>query len=227
MIDEETVHHHMFRMISCFAYFLNLDVGRSYTFFSIAITAIGIMLSGTPLGDMYSRCLELHNRQLSNILENLNKLQRQGHNRSKSDEEKYVEDLFKWTYNFRLCATSENLAYDTYLAEFQNDENDIRFWSRSTWFMIHYLASLYPNVYDYRKEVAYKAFIVALKYILPCGQCRKHLNDNLAKIPMCKKDGSCRRALFEWSYSLHSTVDKMLGKQSLPEEEMKQYFSVS
>jgi len=218
-MKQPIVHAHLFRMISAFAYFLDLSVSRAPYYFRSCMEALNILLSGTQLG--FSKCFKDKVSELDSIINNLS-----NDVKDKKSEEQYIEDLFKWTYNLRFCVTGDNtISYDNYLKLFQNENNDIKFWSRPTWFIIHLLAKVCPDMKEERHFTAYKAFIVTLKYVIPCGRCRKHLSENLSKAPMSPIKKSCKNELFEWSYKLHIIVDKMLEKKSISFDDMDKYFN--
>ena len=60
----------------------------------------------------------------------------------------------------------------------------------------------------------YKRFIMNLKYILPCGKCRKNLSKNFKKVPLNNKALKNRQNFSRWMYELHEQINYMLGKKS-------------
>jgi hypothetical protein len=74
-----------------------------------------------------------------------------------------------------------------------------KFWGNATWATIHYLALT-------NNKIAYIKFIESLQYILPCKECRGHLQTNLRQFPINKQQ------LFYWSFTLHNHVNRQLNK---------------
>ena len=87
-------------------------------------------------------------------------------------------------------------------------------WGRSTWFLIHYLAS---NINDFpsdTQKTAYKAFIVCLQYLIPCSECRNHFTlyiseNNLDPFIHTKNN------LFYWTWKFHNEVNRRINKPEL------------
>ena len=94
------------------------------------------------------------------------------------------------------------------------------FWGPSVWKTIHSMAA----AYDPSNKSAYGMFVNSLPDLLPCQQCREHLKENLKKLPV-ELYLDNRHNLFFWSYVLHDTVNKSLGKTSPPYDQVKkEYF---
>lgn len=86
------------------------------------------------------------------------------------------------------------------------------FWGPSTWYTIHSAAISYKP----ENRVSFKQFIYSLPYLLPCDQCREHLDKNLQVIPLDNKSLEDNINLFIWSYFLHDLVNKQLNKPRSP-----------
>jgi hypothetical protein len=53
-----------------------------------------------------------------------------------------------------------------------------------------------------------------MKYVLPCGKCRKNLINNFKKLPLTMKDMENRETFSKYIYNLHELINKMLCKKS-------------
>jgi Erv1 / Alr family len=62
-------------------------------------------------------------------------------------------------------------------------------------------------------------FVNSLPGILPCPDCREHLQENLKQLPFDSKDP------FRWSVNLHNAVNKRLGKPSMSYKQAFDYWS--
>ena len=60
-------------------------------------------------------------------------------------------------------------------------------WGPSLWHSLHTISFNYPVKPTRNDKKNYKRFIMDLKYVLPCGKCRKNLPKNLKKVPLNNK----------------------------------------
>ena len=103
---------------------------------------------------------------------------------------------------------------------FKNDDynsNDgilTSIWGPPLWHFLHSMSFNYPNKPTKLQKKKYKEFIYNLKYILPCGECRKNLKKNLKSLPLKKKDLKNRYTFSLWVYNFHELINKMLKKKS-------------
>ena len=88
-------------------------------------------------------------------------------------------------------------------------------WGNSAWFFIHYI-SLRQDTSE--KIFHFKRFMYYLAFILPCDKCRNHLQSHMLDIPL-DSYSSNSKDLFEWTFILHNTVNKSLGKKMISFEE--------
>ena len=87
-------------------------------------------------------------------------------------------------------------------------------WGPHFWKVIHYIAMSYPenpSVYD--KEY-YKNFYKSIQYVLPCSNCKSHMQENLKSIPI-ENYLNNNKDLFKWTVDLHNNVNKVNGKQEI------------
>ena len=93
-------------------------------------------------------------------------------------------------------------------------------WGPRVWFVIHTMAASY----DPSNAKYFKAYMVCLTRLLPCPECKQHLESNLASLNIDNYLGS-RESLFKWTYLLHEAVNNQLGKPTPSYDEVfKQYF---
>lgn len=188
----------LWRMVHCMALFYDpLREPKAHRSFKCLLKSIGVLLPDDKFKERFNKALEKYLPELdSAAITN--------------------EILFKWTYTFHNAISPLN--YDSFLKVYFENEITLPFWSRATWKVIHYLAKNYPKKYDYEKAISYKAFIVCLQSLLPCGNCRNHLRKNLEDHPI---DGYfySNETLYRWSYLLHEEVNRQTKKRIHSHEE--------
>ncbi|KAM0677704.1 Flavin-linked sulfhydryl oxidase of the mitochondrial IMS [Binucleata daphniae] len=81
---------------------------------------------------------------------------------------------------------------------------------RSTWTLLHTLASVYPGIpsEEHKKDVL--RFIYLLSKLYPCGDCAQHFQKLLSNYP--PKIGNHDEFVM-WLCKAHNVVNKRLGKQ--------------
>jgi hypothetical protein len=87
-------------------------------------------------------------------------------------------------------------------------------WGPSMWHFLHTMSFNYPVEPTSIQKKKYMQFVFNLKYILPCGKCRKNFTCNLSKNPLTMSDMKNRETFSKFIYNLHEVVNKMLGKKS-------------
>lgn len=87
-------------------------------------------------------------------------------------------------------------------------------WGPYMWGAIHLICLGAPEKIDQASQVAYATFFNQLPFILPCATCARHLQDNLAKLPVEPHLGG-RESMFAWSVQLHNVVNSQLGKTQM------------
>lgn len=87
-------------------------------------------------------------------------------------------------------------------------------WGPSMWHYLHTMSFNYPvNPTDDDKH-NYMKFILHLKYVLPCGKCRKNLRKNLKRLPLTISHMQSRETFSKYIYDLHELINTMLDKKS-------------
>lgn len=98
-------------------------------------------------------------------------------------------------------------------------------WGPSMWHFLHTMSFNYPVVPTSIEKKKYMLFIFNLKYILPCGKCRKNFVCNLQKHPLTMSHMKNRETFSKYVYDIHEVVNKMLGKKSgLTYEDVKERY---
>jgi hypothetical protein len=87
-------------------------------------------------------------------------------------------------------------------------------WGPSMWHSLHTMSFNYPVHPSKQDKIHYLNFIHSLKWVLPCGKCRKNLRKNFQKMPLKMSDMESRLTFSKYIYRLHELINTMLGKQS-------------
>lgn len=100
-------------------------------------------------------------------------------------------------------------------------------WGPSMWHCLHTISFNYPvNPSDNDKK-NYREFILNLKYVLPCGKCRKNLTKNFKKLPLTVDRMNSRETFSRYVYELHELINGMLNKTSnLTYEDVKNRYEI-
>lgn len=87
-------------------------------------------------------------------------------------------------------------------------------WGPSMWHYLHTMSFNYPVNPTSDDKRHYRAFVLSLYKVLPCGKCRKNLRTNFQKLPLRISDMKSRLTFSKYIYQLHELINSMLGKQS-------------
>jgi hypothetical protein len=87
-------------------------------------------------------------------------------------------------------------------------------WGPGMWHYLHTMSFNYPVNPTPEDKEHYMKFILNLKYVLPCGKCRKNLRKNLKRLPLTMSHMQSRETFSKYVYHLHELINKMLGKTS-------------
>jgi len=87
-------------------------------------------------------------------------------------------------------------------------------WGPGTWHFLHTMSFNYPVNPTAEDKSHYRDFIYSLRYVLPCGKCRKNLRKNLKELPLLMKHMDSRDTFSKYIYQLHEKINRMLGKES-------------
>jgi hypothetical protein len=95
-----------------------------------------------------------------------------------------------------------------------NDGMLTTIWGPSMWHYLHTMSFNYPVHPTCNDKKHYYDFVSNLKYVLPCGKCRKNLCKNFKKLPFRYKHMNSRATFSKYIYDLHEVVNNMLHKKS-------------
>lgn len=137
------------------------------------------------------------------------------------------ELLFMWTYLLRayIDLTLYNkitISFSSLLDVYDLKRINKQIWGNALWFVIHHSAYNAPE-YDKIWTTSYKSFITCLMYVMPCAYCREHLGENLAQISIDQY--LFDNKAFEYSWTLHNTVNKFLKKPEISLSEARNIYS--
>ena len=87
-------------------------------------------------------------------------------------------------------------------------------WGPPLWHVLHAISFNYPAKPTCQDKKNYRHFICSLKFVLPCGYCRRNFRKNMKEVPLKPRNLADRRAFSRWMYRFHEHVNAMLGKTS-------------
>jgi hypothetical protein len=87
-------------------------------------------------------------------------------------------------------------------------------WGPATWHLLHCISFNYPEHPTVDQQRQYRAFILSLKHVIPCGKCRNNLTKNFAVLPLEEHHMASRATFSKYIYDLHEAVNRMLNKSS-------------
>jgi hypothetical protein len=87
-------------------------------------------------------------------------------------------------------------------------------WGPSMWHTLHTMSFNYPVEPTADDKRKYRNYVLSLKYVLPCGKCRKNIRKNFKKLPLTMKHMKNRATFSKYMYDLHEVVNTMLKKKS-------------
>lgn len=95
-----------------------------------------------------------------------------------------------------------------------NDGMLTTIWGPSQWHFLHTMSFNYPVNPTYKDKVNYRAYVLSLRNVLPCGKCRANLIVNFKKLPLKMSHMASRETFSKYVYDLHELINKMLHKTS-------------
>tara|TARA_B110000977_G_scaffold201646_1_gene297464 strand:+ start:9029 stop:9529 length:501 start_codon:yes stop_codon:yes gene_type:complete len=103
-----------------------------------------------------------------------------------------------------------------------NNENGMQtnVWGPPAWLFLHCIAANYtPD-----KARGYLIFFNSLKYVLPCGACRKNYTRILKEmLPLTKKVFKSRETFMLWLFMLHNQVQRDIYSNTLNVRDKPKY----
>lgn len=93
------------------------------------------------------------------------------------------------------------------------DGMNVNFWGKILWSFLHTVSfSIDPIETSEETREQLHAFLMSLKYILPCKACRDNYAKNLEMVDYNRDCLLNRKTFSMFVYRLHNCVNKMLGK---------------
>ena len=107
-------------------------------------------------------------------------------------------------------------SFSTYSKEDYNSNDGMltAVWGPGIWHYLHTMSFNYPINPTNSDKTHYRNFVLELKYVLPCGKCRKNLVKNFGRMPLHMSHMKSRETFSKYIYELHELVNRMLGKES-------------
>ena len=91
--------------------------------------------------------------------------------------------------------------------------NEPYVWGPGMWHALHVMAVNYPASPDEDRKNHCKNFLEALPYMLPCGECGRHLKDTMTATPgISATSCASRETLNSFMVNMHNHVNKKLGR---------------
>uniref|UniRef100_A0A6C0D3C5 thiol oxidase n=1 Tax=viral metagenome TaxID=1070528 RepID=A0A6C0D3C5_9ZZZZ len=111
-------------------------------------------------------------------------------------------------------------------ADYQSNDGMLTtVWGPGMWHYLHTMSFNYPVKPTCQDKTRYSDFIYSLRYVLPCGKCRKNLCKNLKRLPLKISNMESRATFSKYVYDLHELINTMLGKKSgLSYEEVRERY---
>lgn len=139
------------------------------------------------------------------------------------------DSLFAWTFllhsYWNIVSGQPIVTYNTLKTVYDPSNITKEFWGNAIWFILHYSAYYSPSVLPQQWAISYKAFLSCLRFVLPCPSCRKHLRENLLKLPVDNYLYTSD-SVFEYSVTLHNIVNRFLNKPVLSLSEAQKIYGV-
>jgi hypothetical protein len=97
-------------------------------------------------------------------------------------------------------------------------------WGPHGWTFMHYVALGYPDQPTEDDKTSYQNFYESLSNVLPCQGCADHYKETILQFPV-KDHLKDRESLLRWSFDIHNTVNKQLGKPVLSYDNALQLYT--
>jgi hypothetical protein len=83
-------------------------------------------------------------------------------------------------------------------------------WGPHMWFTLHTISFNYPLYPTNEEKKHYTSFIESLKYVIPCGTCKKNFKRTLKHLPL---QLNSRQEFVYWLIDIHNEVNSLTGKK--------------
>ena len=134
----------------------------------------------------------------------------------KNKTQKRLKSLKTSSYNKTRKVQSCHTCQPAFTQEDYDSNNGMMtsIWGPAAWHFIHSISFNYPVHPTPEQKKEYMNFILSLRYILPCGKCRKNLAKNFKKLPLTMKQMESRATFSKYVYNLHKVINTMLNKKT-------------
>jgi hypothetical protein len=95
-----------------------------------------------------------------------------------------------------------------------NDGMLTTIWGPSQWHFLHTMSFNYPVNPTQKDKMNYRAYVLSLRNVLPCGKCRANLRHNFKKLPLNMSNMASRQTFSKYIFDLHELINEMLHKKS-------------
>ena len=131
------------------------------------------------------------------------------------------DKTFEWTYKLRVYynmvlkrrgqpseTMTLNQLREQYTVITKTD------WGNATWFVMHYMSANLPVTLNPTVSTSFKAFVVCLSFLIPCEECKSHMNKYIenSEIDTYLKTGN---DAFGWTWYFHNQVNQRTGKPTV------------
>ncbi len=151
------------------------------------------------------------------------------------DPMKYLlsNDALFWTFKLHCYVNEKSKGqkmdisiYDKMCVIYTPERIDKDTWGRIFWFVIHFLSRCLSIKTNREEQKAFKSLMVCMKCLLPCGECRKHLNEHLKDFNIDKYLHTMDTT-FEWGVKLHNKVNISTKKSIYSLEQARKDYLLS
>lgn len=124
--------------------------------------------------------------------------------------------MAKTKHQRRTCTNKTSKNKSVYSNDDYNSNDGMltTVWGPGVWHTLHTMSFNYPVEPTDDDKRNYRNFVLNLKYVLPCGKCRKNLRKNFKKLPLDMKHMASRDSFSRYIYRFHELINKMLKKTS-------------
>ncbi len=139
------------------------------------------------------------------------------------------QKAFEWTYKLHSFVNLVRKRSGQLVSDITLEQANEKYkflpknrWGNAYWFAMHYLACNIPIKIPNNLAVSYKAFIVCMNYLIPCGECQFHMNEfiNHNEIDSYL---TTRNRIFQYGWYFHNKVNERI---KTPMRDYKEMFEL-
>lgn len=98
------------------------------------------------------------------------------------------------------------------IAEKMTDENARKILGRSSWTLLHVMATKFPPTPTEKNTQDLVSFVQLLSTLYPCGDCAAHFKKYIKANPIHTGAFATKKGVATWFCNAHNDVNKRLGK---------------